>query len=68
MNPGQQLNEFAQYLSPTGRWCRYVPSAVKTKNVLFLYHLDNGKPAPHTPSSDGFFLSRELIHIMRRVG
>lgn len=61
------LSERAHYLSPTGRWCRWLPQARGSQYALFLYDLPSGQPAPRTPQSDGFHLHVNNLHIMRRI-
>jgi hypothetical protein len=71
--PALELSATAHYVSPTGRWCRWVPpgdGAAQRQSAnshLFLYHGPRGKPAPNRPASDGFFLTTANLHIVRRI-
>lgn len=67
-----RLSERAQYITPTGRFCRWWPAIGKTRNAdgeLFLYHQPDGSPATRGgPRADGFFLTEANLRILRRVG
>lgn len=65
------LSEVAQYITPTGRWCRWVPKPSGQSRggaELFLYNLADGRAAPRMPNSSGFYLMEENLGILRRVG
>jgi hypothetical protein len=67
------LSASAHYVTPTGRWCRWVPAgqgSAQRKSIgehLFLYHGARGQPAANRPASEGFFLTDANLGILTRI-
>lgn len=65
------LSASAHYITPTGRWCRWVPPpdwmAQRRNGELFLYHHADGRRAADRPNSEGFFLTPANLGIVRRI-
>ena len=65
---GAALSFHTVYLTPLGRRCRLLePLDANAPRAFMVYDLPGGRPALREYSSEGFMVTRENFHILRRV-
>lgn len=61
------LSRTARYITPTGRWCRWVPGNRGGKGVEEFEFLPGPDGAGASAGGDRMLLSARNVHILRRI-